>query len=162
MDKGSELIDESRPLRRALLAVLTLGVAGSLTELLLLGHTEDRFQWIPVIGLGVGLVSVGSVSIIPGRTTLRMLCAVMLGFILAGFLGINRHYTGNVEFELEMYPSRQGFELFREAMAGATPALAPGTMVLLGLVGLTFCLRHPILRNLRSPAPRTNSKRNRS
>jgi hypothetical protein len=43
-----------------------------------------------------------------------------------------------VEFELEMYPGLSGLELFREAMKGATPALAPGTMTILGLLGLAY------------------------
>jgi hypothetical protein len=50
-----------------------------------------------------------------------------------------------MEFELEMYPSMAGFELVRESMSGATPALAPGTMLVLALIGLTYSYRHPRL-----------------
>jgi hypothetical protein len=35
--------------------------------------------------------------------------------------------------------------LFREALSGATPALAPGTMVQFGLLGLLYTYRHPRL-----------------
>jgi hypothetical protein len=38
-----------------------------------------------------------------------------------------------------------GWELFKEAMTGATPALAPGAMVQLGLIGLAWSYRHPAL-----------------
>jgi len=34
-----------------------------------------------------------------------------------------------------------------KALAGATPVLAPGSMSLLGVVGLALTYRHPLLRN---------------
>ena len=45
----------------------------------------------------------------------------------------------------KMYPSRQGLELVWEALRGAYPSLAPGTMIMFGLLGLVACLRHPAL-----------------
>jgi hypothetical protein len=45
-----------------------------------------------------------------------------------------------------MYPSLTGFELFREAISGATPTLAPGAMLHLGLLGLLYTFRHPALK----------------
>jgi len=39
----------------------------------------------------------------------------------------------------------EGFELFKESMMGATPALAPGMMAHLGLLGLALTYRHPLL-----------------
>jgi hypothetical protein len=35
-----------------------------------------------------------------------------------------------------MYPAMAGVELVRKPLTGATPVLAPGSMALLGLVGL--------------------------
>ena len=67
----------------------------------------------------------------------------MLAFVASGGLGVALHYRGNEAFELEMYPSRAGFELVRETLTGATPVLAPGSMSLLGLVGLVVTYRHP-------------------
>ena len=64
-------------------------------------------------------------------------------FVLSGVVGLWLHYHGNVEFELEMYPGLAGFELFRESVTGATPTLAPGTMLELGLLGLLYTYRHP-------------------
>ena len=64
----------------------------------------------------------------------------MLLFIGTGILGVWQHYSGNVEFEKEIYPSLGGIDLFWESMTGATPVLAPGTMVGLGLLGLV-CTR---------------------
>jgi hypothetical protein len=80
-----------------------------------------------------------------GPTPVRALQVVMTTFAFAGLAGLTLHYKGNVEFELEMYPSRAGFELFREAMMGATPALAPGSMIQIALIGLAYSYSHPRL-----------------
>jgi hypothetical protein len=70
----------------------------------------------------------------------------MLLFVVSGGVGAGLHYDGNVEFELEMYPSMTGLELVGKTLTGATPVLAPGTMVLLGLVGIAVTYRQPLAR----------------
>ena len=45
-----------------------------------------------------------------------------------------------------MYPSLRGFELFSQSVTGATPTLAPGVMLQLGLLGLAYTYRHSDLR----------------
>ena len=77
---------------------------------------------------------------------------LMVLFLGAGILGVGLHYQGNNEFELEMYPSLAGVELLSKALTGATPVLAPGSMSLLGVIGLALTYRHPLLRDL---APET-------
>ena len=72
----------------------------------------------------------------------------MLLFVVAGIVGVALHYQSNVEFELEMYPSMEGMELFRNSMTGALPTLAPGSMIYIGLVGLAATFRHPALGRL--------------
>lgn len=134
-------------LRRILLALLVLGIAGLGAELALLGHTESRTQWIPLVALGVGLIATVAFVARPTRASVRALQGVMISFVAAGLAGIVLHYRGNVEFELEMYPDMAGLELFREAMTGATPALAPGALAQLGLLGLVLTYRHPASRS---------------
>ena len=73
----------------------------------------------------------------------------MILFVLSGLVGLILHYQGNAEFELEMYPSLNGLELFWEAIRGATPTLAPGTMIQLGLLGWVYTIRHPQLGSLK-------------
>jgi hypothetical protein len=46
-----------------------------------------------------------------------------------------------------MSPSRDGMSLISKTLTGATPVLAPGSMSLLGVVGLAFTYRHPALRS---------------
>lgn len=132
--------------RRLLLGILAIGSAGTLLELGLLEHTEDRLQWIPLVLLSAVLVSVMAHQRWRRRATIRSLQAVMVACVLSGFVGIWRHYSGNVEFALEMRASLAGWDLFRESIGGAFPVLAPGTMIWIGLLGLVYTYRHPLLR----------------
>ena len=122
--------------RRRLFLVLLLGVVGMGAELLLLEHWEDPLQWTPIAMLGVALPLTAVAYLGRSAAMLVVHKVLMSGFVLAGLIGVGLHFKGNVEFELEMYPTRGGFELIREALMGATPALAPGAMLLLGLLGL--------------------------
>ena len=135
---------EAGTLRRLLLAVVLLGSAGLAAELVLLEHFEDWQQWVPFVVLGAALGTAALVVLRPGRRALAAFRAVMVASLAAGALGVWFHYRGNVEFELEREPSLRGLALFWEAMRGATPALAPGAMVQLGLLGLIAAYRHPL------------------
>jgi DNA uptake protein ComE-like DNA-binding protein len=131
--------------RRNVLAILVMGLAGTGVELLLLGHYESRWQLVPLGLIGVSLLTLGWHALSRGATSVRALQAVMALCVLGGGAGILQHYRGNSEFELEMYPDIRGFELFAKSVTGATPALAPGTMALLGLLGLVYTHGHPRL-----------------
>jgi hypothetical protein len=48
------------------------------------------------------------------------------------------HYQSNREFELETYPTMAGLELLRETLTGAIPALAPGALIHIGLIGFAY------------------------
>jgi hypothetical protein len=132
-----------RALRRLLLATLLFGAAGLSIELLLLEHVDGWQQIAPVALLGASLPLGGWLALRPSAAAVRSLQVLMGLFIVSGAFGSVLHYEGNVEFELEMYPSMAGMELFAKTMTGATPVLAPGTMILLGLVGLAAAHRHP-------------------
>ena len=78
--------------------------------------------------------------------------------IVAGATGIILHYRGNLEFQLEMDPSQSHWTLFKKAMhAKVPPALAPGVMAQLGLLGLLYTFRHPGLRRSRVMTVRENA-----
>jgi hypothetical protein len=134
-----------RIIRRILLVALVLGLVGTGIELLLLEHFEEWRQRIPLGLIACALLVLVWHGLYRGAAPVRALQVLMLVFAIAGIVGLTLHYKGNVEFELEMYPSRSGFELFREAMMGATPALAPGSMIQIGLIGLAYSYRHPRL-----------------
>lgn len=122
-------------IRGWLLALFILGMLGATTELLLLGHYEDAWQWTPLAVMAGGLVATMCRLLAPGPTSIRAFRTVMLAFIFSGSLGLYLHYNGNAQFELEMSPGLRGLGLFREAITGATPAVAPATMMYLGLLG---------------------------
>ncbi len=132
-------------LRPLLLGIVLLGLLGTGIELLLLGHTDGISQVAPVLLTGVAILAVVWQFLGPGAGSLRTLQAVMLLCVVAGLVGIVLHYLGNREFELETYPELAGWALFRETMTGATPALAPAAMMHLGLLGLLYTFRHPLL-----------------
>jgi hypothetical protein len=132
-------------LRQLLLAVIFIGIAGLELELALLKHAESLTQWIPHVTLLIGLVATGVVYFRPTVMTLKLFRAFMVAFMAAGALGVYLHYLGNVEFAAERDPSLGGFGLIWKALRGATPALAPGALAQLGLLGLLYTYRHPAL-----------------
>jgi hypothetical protein len=124
--------------RRAIVVILILGILGLVVELLLIEHFEDILQLIPLALLGLGLLTLGWHVRAPRRASSRALRGIMAACLVSGVLGVFLHYRGNVEFERERRPQASGWELFREAIMGATPALAPGAMIQLGLLGLLY------------------------
>jgi hypothetical protein len=133
-------------LRSILLWTLLLGAAGMLGELLLIGHHESTAQFVPLVLLATGIVAVIVLVAVPTRAGLRFLQVLMILFLASGILGVGLHFQGNSEFELEMHPSVSGVELLSKTLTGATPVLAPGSMSLLGVIGLASTYRHPLLR----------------
>ena len=133
-------------LRRLLLALLFLGLVVTGTDLILLEHFEDRWQLVPLILIGVGLAVLGVHVLQRGPASLRVLRITMVLYLPAGLTGLVLHYRGSSEFQLEVNPGLGGFELFWKAIkAKAPPALAPAAMLHLGLLGLAYGYRHPVL-----------------
>ena len=134
-------------LRAFLLGLFLFGSFGTGLELLLLGHTEDTRQWIPLLLLASSLLVLLGYAISRRRMLLRAFQICMLCFIMSGIVGAVLHYQAKVEFKLEMQPDLSGLQLFAEVMQGATlpPVLAAGIMAQLGLLGLAYCYRHPAL-----------------
>jgi hypothetical protein len=128
-------------LRRALLAALLFGTVGMFAELLLLGHIDGVWQWIPVVLLACGALAMAWELVRPSSLSLQVFRLLMALFVVSGVVGLALHYKGNVEFEREMYPALAGWQLFKQAITGATPALAPGTMSLFGLFGWLYTFR---------------------
>lgn len=131
--------------RRFVLLLLVAGTIVTGIELILLGHVEEFTQWVPLAVLPASLVVLVWHRIDRARRSTRVLQGAMVVCIACGAAGLWFHYTGNAEFELEMYPSLGGWELVRESLSGATPALAPAAMIQIGLLGLIYTYRHPFL-----------------
>jgi hypothetical protein len=132
-------------IRNILLWSLLAGSAGILVELLLIGHDEMAAQFAPLVLLGIGILAAAWTLIAPRPAAIRTLQILMVVFVASGLIGVVLHYKGNEAYELEMSPSRTGLSLMSKTLTGATPVLAPGSMCLLGIVGLAFTHRHPAL-----------------
>ncbi|MDQ3673609.1 MAG: hypothetical protein M3365_04460 [Gemmatimonadota bacterium] len=117
---------------------------GLLLELALIEHTETRIQWIPLVVLVAGFASCIWLVAKPGTAALRTFQAIMAIFIISGLAGLYFHFAGNVEFALERDSSLSGVALAWKALRGATPALAPGALAQLGLLGLAYTYTRPI------------------
>jgi hypothetical protein len=135
-------------IRRLILALLSFGLVALLAELFALGHDEDYRQWIPLVAITATLVVIVWHAISGSTRSLQALRFACVGLLFVGATGIILHYQGNVEFQLEVSPELHGWELFRKVLnAKAPPALAPGVMAQLGLLGLIYTFRHPALRS---------------
>ena len=134
-------------IRRVLLAILIIGLVGTAAELLLLDHDEEAIQLVPLALIAIAFVAIAWHALDQGGASLRLFQIVMVLFIVAGGVGMVLHYRANVEFQREVDPSIGGRVLVVKAMkAKAPPALAPGTMSQLGLIGLAYAYRYPSRR----------------
>jgi len=131
-------------LRRSLLALVLLGLTGLTSELLLLGHYESSPQLLPFAAIVLAFGSLGWHGMAPGAHSIRAVRAVMALLVVVGLVGVVLHFRGNMEFQLDIDPAQPTWTLFKHVMrAKAPPALAPGAMAQLGLLGLVYTWRHP-------------------
>ena len=134
-----------------MLALLAFGMIGTGIDLLLLDHYEDIWQMPPLLLIVAGLAAAAAVTARPAAWSIAALRWTMVLFLVSGIAGIALHYNGNREFQREMDPDLAGWPLLVKVMtAKAPPALAPASMIQLGLLGMLFTYRHPA----RSHAPR--------
>lgn len=132
----------SSRMRSALAAILLLGLVGSGVELGLLEHYKDKAQLIPLVAIGTTLAALGWDRLAPSRKSQRSLQLVLCFLLAAGLLGVVLHLRGNAEFQREMDPSLTGWPLLWKTLrAKAPPALAPGVLAQLGLLGLLYAAR---------------------
>ena len=130
-------------IRRILGAILLIGMSGTFVELLLLGHDEDSTQLIPLFLLGLGIGAVAWRAFSGSEASTVAVRGVMTLFLMAGLAGVYYHYRANVEFQRETDPSIAGRALLMAVLhAKVPPALAPGIMVQLGLIGLAYTYRY--------------------
>jgi hypothetical protein len=141
-------------IRRLLLVLLVVALLATAVDLVLLEHYESSWMLVPFVMIGVALMVIAWHAVDGGPATVLALRVTMLMFIVTGALGIFLHYQANLEFQLDMDATQSSWSLFKKVMhAKAPPALAPGAMAQLGLIGWLYCFRHPVLadRDQRSP-----------
>jgi hypothetical protein len=134
-------------LRRLMLAVLMLGLAGMGTELVMLEHYEDVKMRLP-LGAIAATIAAGIYHAATGSArSVRVLQTMMSALVVLGGVGMVLHYRGSLEFQMDMDPTLSRWALFWKVLhMKAPPTLAPGALAQLGLVGLVTTYRHPALR----------------
>jgi uncharacterized membrane protein YfcA len=127
-------------LKRAITAAFFFMTCGILIELYLLGHYEDTQQLIPILCIAAALLGALVLFFQPTRL-LQGLFKVFLGLTaLSGVYGMYLHMQVNFEFEQEMAPGAEAWDLFIESLSGALPALAPASMIVLALIGYSYLI----------------------
>jgi phosphoglycerol transferase MdoB-like AlkP superfamily enzyme len=116
--------------------LLLLNAGGLLLELALIDHYENTKQIIPILSLfGVFILSV--ISFTKFQQSFSQIFRVWMVLTgLVGLLGFVFHAYGNYEFAIEIYPNSSTGQLIEKTIKGATPLLAPGAMIGLGLLGI--------------------------
>ena len=136
-------------IRTFLFFTFIAGLFGTGGELLLIRHTEEVFQLIPLILIGCCAVTSGLYGVIRDIVSLKIFRASLLLLIAGGITGLYFHFKGNVEFEQEINPAVIGFALYWKAIQGISPpSLAPGWISILGMVGLLSIYKHPLLTDV--------------
>lgn len=139
--------DRTELLRRWILGVLVLGLLGTVTELVLLGHYEQPLQFVPLVLIAAAIAVLAWEFRLHDAASRRALLIVMALFVLAGFAGFVAHFVGSAEYQLELNPEMGMWELVEKVLrAKAPPLLAPGMMLQLGLLGLAYVFSDPRFR----------------
>jgi len=126
-------------LRLWIVGVIALGLIGTMTELLLLEHDEQALQFVPLVLMVLGALMLVWHIIRKDTASLRALQIVMGLFVLSGFAGMAAHFNGSAEYQLELNPDLDMWELLDKIVhAKAPPLLAPGMMIQMGLLGLAY------------------------
>lgn len=132
-------------MRTLLLGVVLLGEIGLLVELLLLEHYESVQELIPVVLIVLATAASLLLALRPSAGAVHVFRWLMVVSMAAAVLGTYLHYRSNWEFEREMDATAAVPATLWRAMRGGTPALAPGALLQLGLLGLLVTYRHPAL-----------------
>ena len=125
-------------IRSYLLGIIALVLFGLLLELIVLNHLKTPLQLLPV---GLACLAMGATAwnfILPNAASIRILRGALLACSLIGLLGMAIHTAFYVSDHQNKAHRRRGLE--REV-----PPLAPAAMLPLGLLGLAFTFRHPLL-----------------
>jgi amino acid permease len=138
--KNASVHAQTFKVKRIILLAFVFMTVGSLLELYLLDHYEDALQLIPILCLGISML-IMLILFFKRTNALKNLFKVVLTLTaISGFVGVYLHLNGNFEFEQEMKPTAQNWDLFVESWSGAFPALAPLSLTILALIGYSYLI----------------------
>jgi hypothetical protein len=131
--------------RLFLLSLSALTLAGTLVELVLIGHTKEALQFAPFLLSAAGLAAAIAALLRPTRGVLLALRAVMGVCFLGGLFGALIHIQRNLAFELEIRPGIGVASVFLKALGGASPLMAPAMLSMAAILALAATYQHPAL-----------------
>src|SRR5215469_17062693 len=127
MDAGRPEVDTDgvvlERLRLWIVGIIVLGLIGTMTELLLLEHDEQALQFVPLVLMVLGAVTLGWHAMAKSTASLRALQVVMGLFVLSGFAGMAAHFNGSMEYQLELNPDLTMAELLDKILHAKAPPL---------------------------------------
>lgn len=115
-------------------------ITGTILELYLLNHYEDRFQLIPIVCIGFLAVNAFILVFNKSRRLKGLFKLILMVTALSGVYGVYLHLKSNFEFEVEMTPNASNWDLLVESLSGALPTLAPFSMIVLALLGYSYLI----------------------
>ncbi|MTB51723.1 hypothetical protein [Lewinella sp. W8] len=121
-------------------AAILFMMVGTALELYLLDHYEGTLQLIPLLCIGATLVTVIALFFRKTPLLLGTFRVLLILTALSGVYGVFLHLRANYEFEQEMKPTAEPWDVFVESLAGALPSLAPASMIVLALIGYAYFL----------------------
>lgn len=127
-------------LHKVILSAFILMMMGTILELYLLNHYESVLQLIPILCIGLIILIVIILVFQRTRMIKNVFKLLLVITALSGIYGVFLHLRANYEFELEMKPTANNWDLFFESLSGALPALAPFSMVVLALIGYSYLI----------------------
>ena len=126
--------------KHVILLALLFFMLGTLLELYLLGHFQDTLQLIPIFSIGIALINVLVLFFRISKLTTTLFKLILVLTSLFGIYGVVLHLKANYEFEQDMKPTANSWDLFSESLSGALPTLAPLSMVVLALIGYSYLI----------------------
>lgn len=115
-------------------------MVGTVLELYLLNHYESTLQLIPILCIGLALIIMLTLVFNKTKMTENLFKLTLVINALSGFYGAFLHLRANYEFEQEIKPSLDSWNLFTESLSGALPVLAPFSMIVFALIGYSYLI----------------------
>jgi amino acid permease len=126
--------------KQLILVAILFMMIGTAMELYLLDHYEGTLQLIPLLCIGATLLVMLLLFVRKTRRLMGIFQTLLGLTALSGVYGVFLHLRANYEFEQEMKPTAEPWDVFVESLAGALPSLAPASMIVLALIGYSYLL----------------------
>ena len=131
---------ERYSLKKVIVLAFLFMLIGTLLELYLLNHYENILQLIPFFCIAIALINSMFIYFRRSKASSNIFKIVLFLTSISGISGVFFHLQANYEFEQEIKPTANFWELFLESISGAFPALAPLSMVVLAFIGYSYLI----------------------